>query len=123
LGGSNRLDWMLWQLCSGGLMLGAIFMATDYTTSPVNPRAQVVYGIGCGAFTVFIRYFGAYVEGVSYAILLMNTCVWLLDRTFHGGRFGAAKQKLKPAAVPAAPAGPALSAAPAPSPKEAKSDE
>ncbi len=111
LGGNGRLEWMLWQLCSGGLMLGAVFMATDYTTSPVNPRAQAVYGIGCGAITVFIRYFGAYVEGVSYAILLMNTCVWLLDRAFHSGRFGAARKRLAPAA---AQAGPAPSSAPAP---------
>lgn len=92
-GNANRFEWMLWQLCSGGLMLGAIFMATDYTTSPVNNKAQIVFGIGCGAITVFIRYFGAYVEGVSYAILLMNTTVWLLDKTLVPGRFGVTKEK------------------------------
>jgi electron transport complex protein RnfD len=92
LGGSSRLSWMLWQLCSGGLMLGAIFMATDYTTSPVNPKAQIIFGIGCGAVTVFIRYFGAYVEGTSYAILLMNTCAWLLDKSFSSGRFGVTRE-------------------------------
>ena len=66
------VDWMLYSLCSGGVMLGAIFMATDYATSPVTPRGQIFYGIGCGALTVFFRYFGLYPEGVTYAILLMN---------------------------------------------------
>ncbi len=93
LGGNDGWTWMLWQLCSGGLMLGAVFMATDYTTSPVNPKAQLVFGLGCGALTVFIRYFGAYVEGVSYAILLMNVCVWVLDRAFAPGRFGAERKR------------------------------
>jgi electron transport complex protein RnfD len=83
---------MLWNLCSGGLMLGAIFMATDYTTSPVGSAAQVVFGIGCGLITVFIRYFGSYVEGVSYAILVMNVCAWLLDKAFRGRRFGVTRE-------------------------------
>ena len=91
--GNPRLSWMLWQLCSGGVMLGAVFMATDYTTSPVNPKAQIVFGVGCGALTVFIRYFGSYAEGVSYAILIMNATVWLLDRAFPRKRFGAVKTK------------------------------
>ena len=91
--GNERFTWMLWQLCSGGVMLGAIFMATDYTTSPVNPKAQVIFGIGCGALTVFIRYFGSYVEGVSYAILIMNATVWLLDKAFPRKRFGEVKTK------------------------------
>ena len=91
--GNPRLSWTLWQLCSGGVMLGAIFMATDYSTSPVNPTAQIVFGIGCGALTVFIRYFGSYVEGVSYAILIMNATVWLLDKAFPRKRFGFVKPK------------------------------
>ena len=91
--GNERFTWMLWQLCSGGVMLGAVFMATDYTTSPVNPRAQIIFGVGCGALTVFIRYFGSYVEGVSYAILIMHANVWLLDRAFPRKRFGAVKTK------------------------------
>ena len=91
-GDTGRLSWMLWQLLSGGVMLGAIFMATDYTTSPVNPTAQLVYGAGCGALTVFIRYFGSYVEGVSYAILIMNATVWLLDRAFPQARFGVTRE-------------------------------
>ncbi len=91
--GNPRLSWMLWQLCSGGVLLGAVFMATDYTTSPVNPRAQIVFGVGCGLLTVFIRRFGSYVEGVSYAILIMNAAVWLLDKAFPNKRFGAVKTK------------------------------
>ena len=91
--GNPRLSWMLWQLCSGGVMLGAVFMATDYTTSPVNPKAQIVFGVGCGALTVFIRYFGSYAEGVSYAILIMNATVWLLDKVFPRKRFGEVKTK------------------------------
>ena len=91
--GNPRLSWMLWQLCSGGLMLGAIFMATDYTTSPVNPTAQILFGVGCGLLTVFIRYFGSYAEGVSYAILIMNAAVWLLDKAFPRKRFGTVKTK------------------------------
>ncbi len=87
-GECGRIEWTLWQLCSGGLMLGAIFMATDYATSPVNPRAQTVYGIGCGLLTVFIRRFGSYAEGVSFSILIMNTAVWLLDRALPSPRFG-----------------------------------
>ena len=91
--GNERLTWTAWQLCSGGVILGSIFMATDYSTSPVNPRAQIVYGIGCGLLTVFIRRFGAYAEGVSYAILIMNATVWLLDKALPQKRFGYVKQK------------------------------
>lgn len=79
-GGAARLDWMLVQLLSGGLMLGAWFMATDYTTSPVTHGGQIVYGVGCGVLTFLFRYFGSYVEGVSYAILIMNCCVGFFDR-------------------------------------------
>ena len=91
--GNGRFVWTAWQLCSGGVILGAIFMATDYVTSPVNPRAQIVYGVGCGLLTVFIRRFGAYAEGVSYAILIMNATVWLLDKALPPKRFGAIKEK------------------------------
>ena len=87
------LSYIAAQLCGGGLMLGAFFMATDYVTSPVNPRAQIVYGVGCGLLTVFIRWFGAYAEGVSYAILIMNATVWLLDKALPRKRFGAVKEK------------------------------
>lgn len=76
----DPLTWALYNLLGGGVMLGAIFMATDYVTSPVTPWGQVVYGIGCGVFTVIFRNFGLFPEGVTYAILLMNLCAWTLDR-------------------------------------------
>ena len=87
----NALAWMLYSLLSGGVMLGAIFMATDYATSPATPMGQVVYGIGCGALTVFFRYFGLFPEGVTYAILLMNAFVWFIDRLTPIRRFGTVK--------------------------------
>ena len=93
--GNDRLVWMAYQLCGGGLMLGAIFMATDYVTSPVTHLGQVVYGIGCGVLTVVIRYFGGYPEGVSYAILIMNCCVVLLDRIGRPTKFGGPKKVKK----------------------------
>lgn len=62
----------VFQICSGGVMLGAIFMATDYVTSPITVPGKIIFGIGCGLFTMLIRQFGAYPEGVSFAILLMN---------------------------------------------------
>ena len=76
----DALSWMLYSLFSGGVMLGAIFMATDYVTSPVTKRGQIIYGIGCGVLTVIFRYYGLFPEGVTYAILLMNLCVWVIDR-------------------------------------------
>jgi len=91
--GNDRVQWMAYQLFTGGLMLGAIFMATDYVTSPVTRLGQVIYGIGCGILTVMIRYFGGYNEGVSYAILVMNCCVVLLDRIGRPTKFGAPKKE------------------------------
>ena len=91
--GNDRMTWMAAQLFGGGLMLGAIFMATDYVTSPVTKMGQVIYGIGCGVLTVMIRYFGGYNEGVSYAILCMNACVVLLDRIGRPVKFGAPKKE------------------------------
>ena len=81
-------QWMLYSLLSGGVMLGAIFMATDYATSPATPWGQIIYGIGCGVLTVVFRYFGLFPEGVTYAILLMNALVWVLDRYTAPRRFG-----------------------------------
>ena len=91
--GQAKIEWMLYQIFSGGLMLGAIFMATDYVTSPLTHLGQIVYGIGCGVLTVLIRYFGGYPEGVSYAILCMNCCVVLLDRIGRPVKFGAPKKE------------------------------
>lgn len=84
----TNFEWMLAHLCSGGLVLGAFFMATDYTTSPVTPKGQIFYGIGCGVLTVLLRYYGSYPDGVGWAILTMNCCVWLLDRAGMPRRFG-----------------------------------
>ena len=91
--GNDRLSWMAAQVCSGGLMLGAIFMATDYVTSPITKLGQVVYAIGCGVLTVAIRYFGSYNEGVSYAILVMNACIVLLDRIGRPTKYGAPRKE------------------------------
>ena len=91
--GHGRVEWMAYQLFTGGLMLGAIFMATDYVTSPVTHLGQIVYGIGCGVLTIMIRYFCGYNEGVSYAILVMNCCVVLLDRIGRPTKFGAPKKE------------------------------
>ncbi len=93
--GDDRLLWTGYQLCTGGLMLGAIFMATDYVTSPLTPLGQIIYGIGCGALTILIRYCGCYNEGVSYAILVMNCCLVLLDRIGRPTKFGAPKKEAK----------------------------
>ena len=83
--------WMAYSLFGGGGMLGAIFMATDYATSPVTPVGQVVYGIGCGVLTVVFRYYGLYPEGVTYAILLMNALVWFIDHHTALRQFGRKK--------------------------------
>ena len=88
----NHLSWMLYSLFSGGLMLGAIFMATDYATSPATPVGQVIYGVGCGVLTVIFRYFGLFPEGVTYAILMMNAVVWFIDRHTAMRRFGTGKR-------------------------------
>ena len=96
-GGSGNFEWMMYQLLGGGLMLGAFFMATDYVTSPVTRNGEIYFGIGCGLLTVFIRYFGGYPEGVSYAILIMNVCVWLLDKVGKPKRFGVTPEARKAA--------------------------
>ena len=85
----------LYELLTGGLMLGAFFMATDYASSPVTPNGQIIMGIGCGVLTTLIRLFGGYPEGVSYSILLMNLCVPLIDRYTRPKIFGALKKEAK----------------------------
>lgn len=89
--GYDRLTWAGIQVLSGGVILGAFFMATDYVTSPVTAWGQVLFGIGCGALTVAIRQFGSYPEGVSFAILLMNACVGIFDRVGRLPQFGKRK--------------------------------
>src|SRR5574344_99964 len=80
----------LYHLCSGGLMLGAIFMATDNVTSPMTPKGMLIYGFGIGFLTVLIRYFGSYPEGMSFAILIMNAVNPLLNKYCKPKRFGEA---------------------------------
>ena len=80
----------VFNLLTGGLILGACFMATDYVTSPMSSWGGVVYGFGIGLLVMMIRYFGSYPEGVSFAILIMNMAVPLIDRAFHGKKYGRA---------------------------------
>ena len=87
------LQWMLYSLLSGGVLLGALFMASDYATSPATPGGQVLYGMGCGVLTVVFRSVGLYPEGVTYAILLMNAASWLLERFTPTRLFGAPQRK------------------------------
>ena len=89
--GDAPLLWMASQLCSGGLVLAAFFMATDYATSPVTPGGRLVYGALCGALTVLFRYTGIFPEGVTYAILLMNAASRSLDQWLPPRRYGAKK--------------------------------
>ena len=93
-GGYTHVEWMLDNLLSGGLLLGAFFMATDYSTSPVTAPGRIIYGVGCGALTVLIRYFGSYPEGVSYGILIMNLCTWAIDKAFRRHQFGVSKEDI-----------------------------
>lgn len=78
----------LFNILTGGLLLGSIFMATDYVTSPMSAKGMIIYGIGIGLLTVLIRYFGSYPEGVSFAILIMNSLVPLLNKYIKPARFG-----------------------------------
>jgi len=78
----------LFHLLAGGILLGAIFMATDYVTSPMNPKAMIIYGCGIGILTVIIRVWGAYPEGVSFAILIMNAFVPIMNTYVKPERFG-----------------------------------
>ena len=89
-GDFQRVYFAANELCAGGLMLGAFFMATDYVTSPVTKTGRIIYGIGCGLITVFIRYFG-YPEGVSFAILIMNLFTFSLDKLTMPVKFGGGK--------------------------------
>ena len=87
----------VYELLIGGLMLGAFFMATDYASSPITAKGQIIMGVGCGILTVLIRVFGGYPEGVSYSILIMNLCVPLIDRYTKGKIFGALPKEAKKA--------------------------
>ncbi len=86
------LDGAIFHICAGGLMLGAFFCATDYVTSPTLPLGKLIFGIGCGVFTMLIRIFGSYPEGVSFAILLMNILTPFIDNFCQGRAFPAPKK-------------------------------
>ena len=96
--GMDNVQYMLYNVFGGGLMLGAIFMATDYATSPVTKPGQLIFGIGCGLLTCFIRRFGSYPEGVCYSIRIMNCTTWLLDKYIRPTIYGAVKKEKKEAA-------------------------
>lgn len=87
-GGMENLTYSAYELCSGGLMLGAVFMATDYTTSPLSRSGRILYGVGCGVLTVLLRTYGALPEAVSYSILIMNVVTLALDRYIKPRRYG-----------------------------------
>ncbi len=91
--GLSATESMLRNVLSGGLMLGAIFMATDYVTSPITKRGQIIMGLGCGILTFVIRRFGGYPEGITYAILLMNVATPLIDRWTRPVPFGVKKER------------------------------
>lgn len=92
---SMDAEYLAYQLLTGGLLLGAFFMATDYTTTPTTSKGMIIFGIGCGALTFLIRRFGGYPEGVSFSILLMNLASPLIERftvpKSFGNRGGAQK--------------------------------
>jgi electron transport complex protein RnfD len=82
----------VFHLLSGGVMLGAIFMATDYVTSPVSHRGMIIFGLGIGFLTVLIRLFGSYPEGISFAILIMNAFVPLINKYAKQHRYGTGRK-------------------------------
>ena len=87
--GRHGMRMPLQEIFAGGVMLGGIFMATDYASSPVTPKGQVIFAVGAGLLTYLIRTFGGYPEGVSYSILIMNCCVPLIERFTEPTIFGA----------------------------------
>ena len=101
---ATGFDWyaVAYEILGGGLILGACFMATDYTTSPITNWGKVIFALGCGIITCIIRIWGSLPEGVSYSILIMNVCSWLIDQKCLPARYGvtaemraAAKAKAK----------------------------
>ncbi len=92
---ASALDMAIFHVCAGGVMLGAFFMATDYVTSPIMPLGKVIMGVGCGILTMVIRLWGAYPEGVSFSILLMNIMTPLIDQLCIKLTYGGAKKNEK----------------------------
>ena len=94
-GHGDALQMAIFHILAGGVMLGAIFMATDYVTSPLLPAGKVGFGIGCGIITMLIRLFGQYPDGVSFSILIMNCLTPLIDSFFQKRMYGGAKKNEK----------------------------
>lgn len=92
---ADILNFCLNEIFAGGLFLGAFFMATDYVTCPITKSGKMIFGVGCGLITVFIRYFGAYPEGVSFAIMIMNLFVWYIDKLTKPVKFGGRSNNVK----------------------------
>jgi len=90
LPGSHLTPWF--HIFSGGIILGAFFMATDYVTSPITGKGRIIFGVGCGVITMLIRLYGGYPEGCSYSILLMNVFTPFIDRLTRPRLFGALKK-------------------------------
>lgn len=93
IAGSFNLEFVAYELLGGGLMLGAFFMATDYSTSPINKKGKIIFGIGCGLITSVIRIFGSLPEGVSFSIILMNILVPHIENMTTPKPFGAVREK------------------------------
>ncbi len=93
IAGRGNLQFVAYEILSGGLLLGAIFMATDYTTSPINKKGKIIFGIGCGLITSVIRVFGTLPEGVSFSIILMNILVPHIEHLTTPKPFGSVKEK------------------------------
>lgn len=93
IAGKGNFEFMLYEILSGGLLLGAFFMATDYATSPINGKGRIIFGIGCGVITSVIRLFANLPEGVSYAIILMNILVPHIENITRPKPFGTVKEK------------------------------
>lgn len=93
IAGKGNLEYVAYELLGGGLFLGAFFMATDYTTSPINLKGRIIFGIGCGLITSVIRIFGSLPEGVSFSIILMNILVPHIERLTTSKPFGFVKEK------------------------------
>ena len=90
--GADAFNMAIFHVLAGGVMLGAFFMATDYVTSPIMPLGKVIMGVGCGVITMVVRLWGAYPEGVSFSILLMNIMTPLIDQLCIKIRYGGAKK-------------------------------
>lgn len=88
-----NVEYMAYHVVSGGLMIGAIYMATDYASSPLTTEGKVIYAVGCGVLTATIRIFGGYAEGVGFSILLMNVATPLIDRYTAPAIYGEVKKQ------------------------------